>query len=80
MRIMNAHSVRALLAVLVRHVRTSLGAHCANFATPVVQAATAFIADSATKRGSLQNKNVSFACHAARGIPRNGITPRGERQ
>jgi hypothetical protein len=45
-----------------------------------VQAATAFIADSATKRGSLQNKNVGFACHAARGIPRNGITPRGERQ
>jgi hypothetical protein len=27
MRIMNAHSARALLAVLVRHVRTSLGAH-----------------------------------------------------
>ena len=51
MRIMNAHSVRALLAVFVRHVRTSLGAHCANFAAPVVQAATAFIADSATERG-----------------------------
>jgi hypothetical protein len=29
---------------------------------------------------SLQNKNVGFDCHAARGIPRYRITPRGERQ
>jgi hypothetical protein len=27
-----------------------------------------------------ENKNVGFDCHAARGMPRDGITPRGERQ
>jgi hypothetical protein len=27
-----------------------------------------------------ENKNVGFECHAARGIPPDGITPRGERQ
>jgi hypothetical protein len=29
----------------------ALGARCANFAAPVVQAATALIADTATERG-----------------------------
>jgi hypothetical protein len=26
------------------------------------------------------NKNVGFECHVARGIPRDGITARGDRQ
>jgi peroxiredoxin len=42
---------RRFFVVLVRHVRASLGAHRANFAAPVVQAATAVIDETATERG-----------------------------
>jgi hypothetical protein len=42
---------RALFAVLVHHMKALLGARCATFAAPVMQAATALIADTATERG-----------------------------
>jgi len=48
---MNDPSCPALLAVLVHHARASLGAHGPNLAAPVVQTATALIADTATERG-----------------------------
>jgi hypothetical protein len=46
--------------------------HCANLAAPIWRLNAAW--------KSLQDKNVGFECHAARGIPRYGITPRGDRQ
>jgi hypothetical protein len=45
------HSGPRTSAVLVRHVRPSLRARWANFAAPIVQAATALIADTAIERG-----------------------------
>lgn len=48
MRIMNDPQCSARF-LLVHHMRAFLGAHCATFAAPVMQAATALIADTATE-------------------------------
>ena len=77
MRIMNAHSARALPAVLVHHVRACLGAHGPNLATSVVQTATASIADTATERGL---ENVGFEVPSSSWRSSLGVMPRDERQ
>jgi len=71
------HSARAPPAVLVHRVRASLGAHGPNLAAPVVQAATALIADSAIDRG-LENVGSKVRCSSWHSSL--GVMPRGEWQ
>lgn len=76
---LNARSARAILAVLVCQERTIAGADCEDFVTPLLQVATAFIVDSATKGGleisaeietsvlrALDSRSFSVRHHAAR--------------
>jgi len=50
-RIANLPCLERFLPFLVHHMRAFLGAHGATFAAPVMQAATALIADTTTERG-----------------------------